>query len=176
MNRQFQDPRFYDKYYILHLTKDGQERLNLSESGIAVWEYFEDEKSAKADGTPVYYKALRDRDRDFYYLIRIDDVIGIETGYRLKKQTINRSSDCFIATACSASSYDLELLYQFRDNYLKKFTLGRVFIKFYYKFSPSIANVIRSQKTLSRLTLWLFIKPIVFTIGLLFSKSTNKCN
>lgn len=174
MNPLFQDPRFYDKYYVLHLTKDGQERLNLSESSISVWEYFEDEKSAKADGTPVYYKALRDRGRDFHYLIRIDDVIGIETGYSLKQQTSN--SDCFIATACSASSYDLELLYQFRDNYLKKFTLGRAFIKFYYKFSPSIANVIRSRKTLSRLTLWLFIKPIVFTIGLLFSKSTNKSN
>jgi hypothetical protein len=129
MNTLFQDPRFYDKYYILHLTKEGQERLNLSESGIGVWEYFEDKKSAKADGSPVYYKALYDRDREFYYLIRIDDVIGIETAYRLKKQTNN--SDCFIATACSASSYDLELLYQFRDNYLKKFALGRVFIKFY---------------------------------------------
>jgi len=72
---------------------------------------------------------------------------------------------CFIATAAFGSplAKEVTFLKSFRDNFLLKNSLGRSFVKFYYKFSPSLADYLRkheSLKTTARLTLI----PIVYGV------------
>jgi len=65
---------------------------------------------------------------------------------------------CFVATAGFGSYFhpNVEILRNFRDSVLSKFSFGQEFIKFYYKNGKAPAEVIRRHpilKTLSRLIL-----------------------
>lgn len=75
----------------------------------------------------------------------------------------NSGGGCFIATAVydSAESPEVLLLRQFRDEYLKKHSLGRAFIKNYYIYSPSIASYIKKRAYLKVLVKYILISPIV---------------
>ncbi len=66
---------------------------------------------------------------------------------QLFNNTKNLKSGCFIATAVFDEPYSVELtvLRNFRDQALKKYKLGRSFVYYYYKYSPSIANKIRNN-------------------------------
>lgn len=75
---------------------------------------------------------------------------------------VNNSRGCFIATA-AAGDYNHPTVLQlrhFRDNTLINSSLGRRFVKFYYKNSPSIADYIRTKKVLKKAIYFLFIKPL----------------
>ncbi len=159
------------KYFILHLTKAGQERLGFAENPIYVWDYAEDKEATELDGR-LWYKARLDNEKNLFLHIRHDEIKTSEEAFFVIEQSSNSNSsdNCFITTACSANYYELDILYQFRDKYLVNFRLGKKFIEFYYTFSPSIADVIRESSLLKKLTLPLFIKPLVFTINLLFDK------
>lgn len=64
----------------------------------------------------------------------------------------NNNSNCFIATACYKDLYSVEVIAfrKFRDEKLKKYLLGRLFIKIYYILSPRIYRLIyKSDKTSS---------------------------
>ena len=58
---------------------------------------------------------------------------------------------CFIATAVYANPMAPEVvsLRKFRDDTLKKYGIGRKFVRVYYKVSPSIADWLKKQPTLS---------------------------
>ena len=74
----------------------------------------------------------------------------------------NSSSGCFIATA-SAGNYDHPSVLQlrfFRDNFLNNFFIGRMFMKFYYKTSPPIADYISSRPIIKKLVFDYFVKPL----------------
>lgn len=74
---------------------------------------------------------------------------------------IKKSEGCFIATA-AAGSYDHPTVYdlrKFRDEVLSTNSMGRSFIKFYYKHSPIIAKVISNRKILRNIVFWGFVKP-----------------
>ncbi len=79
---------------------------------------------------------------------------------------------CFIATAAFENSLTEEILFlqNFRDQKLKSNALGRRFIKFYYKVSPSIALFIARHSILRMLTRWgikqliSFIKLVIFIL------------
>jgi len=60
---------------------------------------------------------------------------------------------CFIATAVYGSSQEhhVLILRQFRDKFLLTNNLGRTFVRFYYKHSPSIANFIIDKPVLKGL-------------------------
>jgi len=74
-------------------------------------------------------------------------------------------SGCFIATAVygDTEAYQVKMLRYFRDNYLEKNILGKLFIDAYYKASPSVAEFIRKHHFLAgliRRTLAIIVKII----------------
>jgi hypothetical protein len=69
---------------------------------------------------------------------------------------------CFIATAAygSADEADVKILRQFRDKHLLTNKWGEEFVKFYYRYSPAIADYIRDRKVLKTIVRW-GLKPII---------------
>lgn len=57
-----------------------------------------------------------------------------------KKTVKEESSGCFIATACYQDLFSPEVVAfrEYRDNVLNRHLIGKLFISFYYKFSPLI--------------------------------------
>lgn len=72
-------------------------------------------------------------------------IIKVPTPKRKKKA-------CFIATAVygDVESYEVKLLRNYRDESLLKSPIGRLFINFYYFFSPPIADFLKKHKSISR--------------------------
>lgn len=72
-----------------------------------------------------------------------------ETNINIPKNdlTIKNDRRCFIATAVYGSPFSKEvsILRDFRDKYLMTNKLGRCFVKFYYEFSPHIAQLIEKN-------------------------------
>jgi len=72
---------------------------------------------------------------------------------------------CFIATAAFGSYLDpnVQILRNFRDDYLLTNALGRAFVEFYYKASPPIADYIRRHENMRTITRWA-LTPVVYGI------------
>ena len=72
---------------------------------------------------------------------------------------------CFIATAAFGSplAEEVTILKSFRDNFLLKNTLGRYFVKLYYKFSPPFADYLRKHESLKTAVRHTLI-PIVYGV------------
>jgi hypothetical protein len=72
------------------------------------------------------------------------------------------SGSCFIATAIYDSPFqkNVLILKQLRDEHLIKFSAGRIFISYYYKYSPSFASFLKKKPFLKRMMRILFY-PIV---------------
>ena len=51
---------------------------------------------------------------------------------------------CYIATVCFDDPNSKEVLFfrSFRDNVLRNYLLGRYFINFYYRYSPTLSNIL----------------------------------
>ena len=77
---------------------------------------------------------------------------------------------CFIATAAFGHEdvIQVQWLREFRDQHLKRFVLGRLFIDVYYTLSPSVADVIRSSEPLKQLVRVMLL-PIVTLTKLLLT-------
>jgi hypothetical protein len=69
------------------------------------------------------------------------------------KKPINLENEtkCFIATACYKDTFSKEVIFfrNYRDNKLKKSTLGMIFIKLYYSQSPLFYNILLNNPKLS---------------------------
>ncbi|MES3039312.1 MAG: CFI-box-CTERM domain-containing protein [Bdellovibrionota bacterium] len=84
--------------------------------------------------------------------------------YFLKQANKDRPR-CFIATSAFDSGYSVEVLElrRFRDTVLKENSIGRFFVLYYYKFSPSIACLLDKHdwaKPFIRAILRLLIKCV----------------
>ena len=73
-------------------------------------------------------------------------------------------SPCFIATAAYGTPLheDIDILRDFRDEYLMPNPIGRTFVKNYYTTSPLIADVIRENKGLMIVVREGLVKPLVY--------------
>ena len=76
---------------------------------------------------------------------------------------------CFIATAAFGTKFEkhVQLLRRFRDLYLMPSSIGKAFVKFYYRYSPPMANFIARHDTLRAIVRWGLVPLIAFSWMLL---------
>ncbi len=92
--------------------------------------------------------------------------------YYKKHQGGEDGGYCFIATA-AYGSYDngmVQILRNFRDDYLAQTEIGKQFIKTYYEISPKYAKMIRNNEVLS-FTARILLEPVVFYVKFLMYAS-----
>ena len=87
------------------------------------------------------------------------------------RKTISRAIKCFIATAAYGTPLheDIEVLRDFRDEYLMTNPLGRGFVRVYYETSPPIAEVISEHEWLRTAVREGMVKPLVYIVRGLYS-------
>jgi hypothetical protein len=87
---------------------------------------------------------------------------ALEMANRLKSaQEPKKESACFIATATfTSSSQEVYVLRQFRDRILWQHPVGRLFVSFYYRVSPPLANWIE-RSSIRRRIVRRVLAPIV---------------
>lgn len=78
---------------------------------------------------------------------------ALELADRLKSsQEPKKKSSCFIATAAfTPFSQEVYVLHQFRDKILRQHAAGRMFVSFYYKVSPPLAEWIEHSSLRRRI-------------------------
>ena len=76
---------------------------------------------------------------------------------------------CFIATAAFGTKFEkhVQLLRRFRDLYLMPNSIGRAFVKAYYRYSPPMANFIVRHNVLRAMVRWGLVPLIAFSWMLL---------
>jgi hypothetical protein len=89
----------------------------------------------------------------------------VPTGASADTSPSGSGSGCFIATAAFGSyrAPEVILLQKFRDRILLTNAPGRLFVEYYYRLSPSLANFISHYDSLRSATR-LALKPLIFTI------------
>ncbi len=77
---------------------------------------------------------------------------------------VEAPSPCFIATAAYGTPLheDIDVLRDFRDEYLMMTPPGKVFVKIYYTTSPPVADVIRENEGLQTVVREGLVKPLVY--------------
>ena len=85
----------------------------------------------------------------FNLVIRVTDDIGLSQSFPFSAQ-ITPAGGCFIATAAYGTpmAAEVRVLRQFRDQCLLTNAIGRAFVDFYYRTSPSIAKFLDNHATL----------------------------
>lgn len=76
----------------------------------------------------------------------------------------SKSEGCYIATAVygSYNAKEVLVLRKFRDTFLNRYYIGRLFIKTYYAVSPSMANKLKNHERTNRLVRRLLDKFVLF--------------
>jgi hypothetical protein len=72
------------------------------------------------------------------------------SGRQRKVGRMTTGGKCFVATACcgSADHQDVATLRGFRDTVLRRHSLGRRFIVWYYDYGPALASALESHRSL----------------------------
>jgi hypothetical protein len=93
---------------------------------------------------------------DFDGLMDTDEVIITVTGGNL---------NCFIATAAFGTpmASQIQVLRDFRDDYMMTSSVGRSLVSFYYENSPPVANYIAEREGLRTAIRWVLI-PVVYML------------
>ena len=93
-----------------------------------------------------------------------------EVDKEVKKEAKKELGDdfCFIATAAYGTSTAVEIdeLRRFRDEYLRKSSIGNEFIEFYYENSPSIARFISEHEMVRVVVRDGLVRPVVKVVQL----------
>jgi DNA-directed RNA polymerase subunit RPC12/RpoP len=108
------------------------------------------------------------------YLLSLKQKYNQELGNTDRTDKINKveetiksqQSKCFIATAAFGSPFSQEVLVlrEFRDRYLETTSLGRAFVRSYYRTSPPIARAITVRQSL-RVAVQKLLNPLVSCVS-----------
>jgi len=84
----------------------------------------------------------------------------LETMLFLSQMRTSGKSGCFIATAVygRADAPELETFRRFRDEFLLKRSMGKLFMSFYYSFSPHAAELIKKSEYAKKLVRAVILK------------------
>jgi len=98
-----------------------------------------------------------------YELYSKGDASYSESKHSTSTSKSSDSGGCFIATAVYGSEYadEVIILKQFRDNWLKQSSFGKLFIKIYYFLSPSIANHLVRHTAIKEIVRRIIIVPVI---------------
>lgn len=90
-------------------------------------------------------------------------------------KAVQDPNGCFIATAAFGTplAYEVNELRYWRDTTLTKHLLGKLIVKFYYKVSPPIANLIKNNQILKSVIRTL-LKPVIRNIAKVNKSKTIK--
>ena len=100
----------------------------------------------------------------------------LDSSFQTPEIKIKKSSCCFVITATMGNRYHpyVITLQHFRDSWLAKRSSGRTFNKYYYRYGPYLADLIRDRNTLRIISLHLLVKPSVWIASnLLKRQKTN---
>ena len=83
----------------------------------------------------------------------------------------SKNGTCFIATAAYGTPFatEIDILRNWRDEYLEQSYFGRVFVKVYYSLSPPVANNISNSEVKKRIVRTT-LNPIVKVLAPNYSK------
>lgn len=127
-----------------------------------------------------------DNSKDYYFAVSAVDTQGLESvpssEISAMSQLIVSGGDsgsgegggggngsggggCFIATAAFGSYLEphVKILRDFKDRYLLTNSLGQAFVKYYYRYSPPIADVIRKHESLKSAVRFALV-PVVYGV------------
>ncbi|MCL0068911.1 S8 family serine peptidase [Thermodesulfovibrionales bacterium] len=95
--------------------------------------------------------------------------------------TGNGNGGCFIATAALGTplAEEIDILREFRDEYLLTNELGQKFVAFYERHSPALAEFIAERewaKEVVRVALWPLVQIAEFIVGPVTHQLTDKVN
>jgi uncharacterized repeat protein (TIGR02543 family) len=101
--------------------------------------------------------------------IAMDSDKSITANFSPEKKESEKKNPCFIATAAYGSPLHphLDVLRDFRDKYLIPTKAGRAFVNLYYKYSPSVANLIAKHKALKVMVRVSLLPLVAFSYSLL---------
>ncbi len=93
---------------------------------------------------------------------------GISADNVIEKAVDDSIGFCFIATAAygSESAEEINILREFRDEYLLESPLGRLLVGTYYRVSPPIASIIENNRLLRLIVREVLIDPVVNMVEL----------
>jgi C1A family cysteine protease len=93
----------------------------------------------------------------------VSAVVSNANGTDMQTWVWTVTSPCFIATAAYGTPLheDIDVLRDFRDEYLMSNPAGRAFVKIYYDTSPPLANAIRDNEGLRTAVREGVVKPVV---------------
>ena len=98
----------------------------------------------------------------------VSAIVTNANGTDMQTWTWTVTSPCFIATAAYGTPLheDINVLRDFRDEYLMPNPAGRAFVKTYYTLSPPVADAIRANEGLMVLVREVLVKPLVHITGM----------
>ncbi|MFC1968661.1 CFI-box-CTERM domain-containing protein [Chloroflexota bacterium] len=90
-----------------------------------------------------------------------------EEAARAAEREVKKESDCFIATAAygTPAAKEIDILRQFRDDFLRDSSLGNGFINFYYQTSPPLADFIAEHEALRTVVRTGLVDPVVAIVA-----------
>ena len=79
------------------------------------------------------------------------------------QNNVKSTEKCFIATACyqNGDALEVDLFRNYRDEHLMQYATGRWFVRAYYVFSPSLANLLSTSPRLKHLVRNYVLKPML---------------
>ena len=88
---------------------------------------------------------------------QLNEFLNTAKNSRLQNIQTEKSSECFVATATFGTPYEPEVIRyrNFRDKYLVKYFLGRIFIRVYYNYlGKKLAKLINYNYVLKQFSLF----------------------